>query len=51
MADGNLFSFQNFPSFSNSELFYEKMMEAEGAGIRIFNQMFLLGSFLFIYGW
>ena len=50
MAIGKLFSFQNYPSFSNSELFYEKMMEDEGAGMRILNQVFLLGSFLFLYG-
>ncbi len=50
MASGKLFSFQYFPSFSNSELFYEKMMESEGAGVRIFNQVVLLGAFLFVYG-
>jgi hypothetical protein len=50
MGIGKLFSFQNFPSFSNSELFYEKMMESEGAGMRILNQVLLLGSFLFLYG-
>jgi hypothetical protein len=50
MAVGKLFSFDNFPSFSNSELFYEKMMETEGAGLRIFDQVLLLGSFLFLYG-
>lgn len=50
MRLGSLFSSDTFPSVLNSDAYFEKLMQPEGAKARIFNQMLLLCLCLFIYG-
>jgi hypothetical protein len=50
MGMAKLFSFENYPSLTNSEAFFEKIIKEDGAGLRIFNQLLILCLFLFLYG-
>jgi hypothetical protein len=50
MIFDRLFSFDNFPTLLNSEAFYEKIMQEEGARTRNLNQLALLLLMLFSYG-
>ena len=50
MSVKSLFSLQYFPSLTNSDGFFQKMIEREGAGARIGNQVLLLCLLSFIYG-
>jgi hypothetical protein len=50
MGIRKLFSFENYPSLLNSDAFYEKIMDPEGAGMRIANQVVHFCLFLFLYG-
>jgi hypothetical protein len=50
MGIGKLFSLENYPTLSNSEAFYEKIINEKNAGARILNQLILLSLFLFLYG-
>ncbi len=47
---GSLFSSDVFPSLLNSESYFEKLMQPEGAKARISQQILLFMLFLFIYG-
>jgi len=50
MGLSKLFSFENYPSLTNSEAFFEKIIKEEGAGTKIINQLLILCLFLFLYG-
>jgi hypothetical protein len=50
MGISRLFSFENYPTLSNSEVFFEKIVKDEKAGTRTLNQLLLLCLFLFLYG-
>jgi hypothetical protein len=45
-----LFTLEYFPSLQSGEEFYQKLMSAKNAGVRIFNQLMLLSVFSFFYG-
>jgi len=50
MKIGKLFSFDNYPSLSNSEEFFGRIVVEERSGPRIINQLLILCLFLFLYG-
>ncbi|HBC46402.1 MAG TPA: actin-binding WH2 domain-containing protein [candidate division Zixibacteria bacterium] len=50
MKIGDFFSLENYPTLSNSEAFFNKIVSEESAAVRLFNQLVPLLIFLFLYG-